>query len=178
MNDVSGTAAKMQSSTRCPISLSASAVTIAPRNPNARRRPRATLCSPPPSHTWKVRETTGRRGRKVDPAWQVPRQLLTAHERLHPAKFASMWNALLDTGEAGVEIQGAYIVKENLRALLASAGTRPERSVISRRLTTFYDHAAASSAPEVHRLAATVDRWWPAVLAGLETGYSNSRSED
>ncbi|MGV8979202.1 MAG: ISL3 family transposase [Cellulomonas sp.] len=124
-----------------------------------------------------VRETTGRRGRKVDPAWQVRRQLLTAHERLRPAKFATMWNALLDTGEAGVEILGAYIVKEDLRSLLALAGTHPDRTLICRRLTTFYDHAAASSAPEVHRLAATVDRWWPAVLAGIETGYSNSRSE-
>lgn len=39
--------------------------------------------------------------------------------------------------------------------------------MISARLTTFYDHAAASAAPEVHRLATTVDKWWPAILAGL-----------
>ena len=124
-----------------------------------------------------VREHEGRRGRKVDPAWRVRRRLLTAHERLRPETFTKMWNALIDTGDAGVEILGAYVVKEDLRALLALAGTHPDRTLICRRLTTFYDHAAASSAPEVHRLAATIDRWWPAVLAGLETGYSNSRSE-
>src|SRR5674476_744430 len=49
MNEVSRPPVRMKSSTRRPLSLSASAVTIAPRRPNARRRPRATLYSPPPS---------------------------------------------------------------------------------------------------------------------------------
>jgi len=124
-----------------------------------------------------VREHEGRRGRKVDPAWQVRRRLLTGHEHLRPQTFVAMWNALIDTGDPGLEILGAYIVKEDRRALLALAGTSPERREISRRLSSFYDHAAASTAPEVHRLATTVDKWWPAVLAGLQTGYSNSRSE-
>jgi len=124
-----------------------------------------------------VRETEGRRGRKIDPAWQVRRRLLTGHEHLRPQTFTKMWNVLVDTGDAGIEILGAYIVKEDRRALLALSGTHPDRAVIRNRLFTFYDHAAASTAPEVHRLAATVDTWWPAVLAGLQTGYSNSRSE-
>src|SRR5665647_1812417 len=124
-----------------------------------------------------VREHEGRRGRKVDPAWRVRRRLLTGHEHLRTETFVKMWNALIDTGAPGLEILGAYIVKEDLRALLALAGTHPDRRVISGRLYTFYNHAAASSAPEVHRLATTVDTWWQAILAGLETGYSNSRSE-
>ena len=49
-----------------------------------------------------VREAAGRRGRKVDPAWRVRRRLLTAHERLRPETFATMWNALLDTGDPGL----------------------------------------------------------------------------
>jgi transposase len=124
-----------------------------------------------------VREHEGRRGRKVDPAWRVRHRLLTGHEHLRPETFQTMWNALIDTGDPSVEILGAYIVKEDLRALLALAGTHPDPREISRRLTAFYDHSAASSAPEVHRLATTVDKWWPTVLAGLESGYSNSRSE-
>ena len=122
-------------------------------------------------------EHEGRRGRKVDPAWRVRRRLLTGHEHLRPETFVAMWNALIDTSDPGVEILGAYIVKEDLRALLALAGTHPDHHEIAAALTTFYDHAAASTAPEVHRLAATVERWWPAILASLETGYSNSRSE-
>ena len=49
----------MRSSTSRPTGLSASAVTIAVSNPKQRRNPRATLYSPPPSHTrkWRVVET-------------------------------------------------------------------------------------------------------------------------
>jgi transposase len=124
-----------------------------------------------------IREDQGRRGRKIDPAWRTRRRLLTAHERLHPASFARMWNSLVDTGDPGWEILGAYVAKEDLRALLALAGTDPDRTVIRSRLEAFYQRAAASPAPEVHRLAGTVEAWWPAVEAGIRTGHSNARSE-
>ncbi|CCG05234.1 ISL3 family transposase [Blastococcus saxobsidens] len=124
-----------------------------------------------------IRETEGRRGRKVDPAWRLRRRLLTAHERLSSDSFTRMWNTLVDTGAPGEEILSAWVVKEDLRALLALAGTAPDREDIHRRLEVFYAHAAASTAPEVHRLAATIETWWPAILAGLHTGYSNARSE-
>ena len=124
-----------------------------------------------------IRETEGRRGRKTDPAWAARRRLLTGHERLRPESFAKMWNSLIDTGDAGVLILQAYTVKEELRSLLSLAGTNPERHVIRTRLDSFYQQAAATDAPEAHRLAATVEAWWPAIEAGLLTGYSNSRSE-
>jgi len=97
-----------------------------------------------------IREHEGRRGRKVDPAWQVRRRLLTAQERLRPETFTKMWQALEDTGDPGIEILHAYIVKEDLRALLALSGTQPERQVIRAKLDRFYVRAAASTSPEVH----------------------------
>ena len=118
-----------------------------------------------------------RRQRKRDPEWANRRRLLTGYERLAPERFAKMWNILLDTGEAGIEVLHAYTVKENLRQLLELAGTNPDRSRISHRLWRFYAQAAASDSPEVHRLAATVDTWWDAVEAAINTGYSNARSE-
>jgi transposase len=124
-----------------------------------------------------IRETEGRRGRKTDPAWAARRRLLTGHERLRPETFAKMWNSLIDTGDTGVLILQAYTVKEELRSLLSLAGTNPERHIIRTRLDSFYQQAAATDAPEAHRLAATVEAWWPAIEAGLLTGYSNSRSE-
>lgn len=124
-----------------------------------------------------IRETEGRRGRKIDPAWRVRRRLLTGYERLRLETFTGMWNTLIDTGDPGVEILSAWVVKEDLRTLLALAGTNPLRPQIRGRLAAFYDHAADSTAPEVHRLAATVEAWWPAIEAGLRTGYSNARSE-
>ena len=124
-----------------------------------------------------IRETEGRRGRKSDPAWAARRRLLTGHERLRPETFAKMWNSLIDTGDAGIQILQAYVVKEELRSLLLLAGTNPERHVTRGKLDSFYQQAAATDAPEAHRLAATVEAWWPAIEAGLLTGYSNSRSE-
>ena len=124
-----------------------------------------------------TRQARGRRGRKRDPEWAGRRRLLRAHERLDPASFARLWNALVDAGDPGIEILHAYTVKEDLRALLALAGTDPDRSKIRDRLWRFYDRAATSKSPEVHRLAATIEAWWPAVEAAITTGYSNARSE-
>ena len=107
----------------------------------------------------------------------VRRRLLTGHERLSDRSFARMWNQLIDTGDPGLEVLVAYTVKENLRQLLALAGTHPDREVISHRLWRFYDQAAESRSPEVHRLAATVEAWWSAIEAAITTGYSNARSE-
>lgn len=124
-----------------------------------------------------TRTVRGRRGRKRDPEWANRRRLLTGYERLNPQQFATMWNTMLDAGEAGVEVLHAYTVKENLRQLLELAGTNPDRSLISHRLWRFYAQAAASDTPEVHRLAATVEAWWDPVEAAITTGYSNARSE-
>jgi transposase len=106
------------------------------------------------------RATRDARGRKRDPEWAGRRRLLTAHERLTPEAFAKLWNSLIDAGDPGIEILHAYTVKESLRQLLDLAGTHPDREAISHRLWRFYDQAASSSSPEVHRLAATIETWW------------------
>ncbi len=124
-----------------------------------------------------TRDVRGRRGRKKDPEWAARRRLLTGYERLGPETFARLWNSLVDAGDPGLEILHAYTVKENLRHLLDLAGTGPDREIISHRLWRFYDQAASSTSPEVHRLAATIEAWWPAVEAAITTGYSNARSE-
>lgn len=124
-----------------------------------------------------TREHYGRRGRKTDPAWTSRRRLLTGYPRLSEEGFMRMWNGLIDTGDPGIEILHAYTVKEDLRALLALAGTNPSRCQIAHRLERFYLRAASCPAPEAHRLAETIEAWWPAIEAGLVTGYSNARSE-
>jgi hypothetical protein len=43
-------------------------------------------------------------------------------------KFTDMWNRLIDLGQAGAEILGAWIAKEELRALLALARIGARRS--------------------------------------------------
>ena len=124
-----------------------------------------------------TRDVRGRRGRKRDPEWAGRRKLLLAHERLEPAVFAKVWNALIDAGDPGVEILHAYTVKESLRSLLALSGTNPDRVLIRDRLWRLYEQAATSTSPEVHRFAATIETWWPAIEAAIMTDYSNARSE-
>ena len=56
-------------------------------------------------------------------------------------------------------------------------GTNPERHLIRNRLDSFCQYAAAAKAPEAHRPAGTIEDWWPAIEAGILTGYSNARPE-
>jgi transposase len=124
-----------------------------------------------------IRESYGRRGRGSDSAWRLRRRLLTGFERLRPEVFARMWNQLLDSGDPGLEVLHAFVVKEDLRTLLKLSGTNPDRHTISAALFRFYSRAATSPSPEIHRLAATIEAWWPAIEAAILTGHSNARSE-
>ncbi len=116
------------------------------------------------------------RGRKKDPEWAARRRLLLGYQRDNTEALTRIWNALIEAGEPGLEILHAYIVKEQLRRLLALP-TTADRELISHRLWQFYTQAAASDIPEAHRLAETIEAWWPAVEAAITTGYSNARSE-
>ncbi len=121
-------------------------------------------------------DTHGRRGRKQDPEWANRRRLLTARERLSPKAFATMWNALIDN-DPSCQILSAYIAKEELRQLLAAAADRVDDTEIRTRLYRFYSWCADTKIPELHRLATTIETWWPAILAFLRTGLSNARTE-
>jgi transposase len=119
----------------------------------------------------------GRRVRKDDPEYGIRRRLLRNREDLTEAKFTDMWNRLIDLGRPGEEILSAWIAKEELRALLALARTHPARHQISTRLWAFYQWCAESAIPELHRLAATVEAWWPQIEAFVLTGITNAASE-
>ena len=41
----------------------------------------------------------------------------------------------------------------------------------------FYQRCADADVPELHRLATTVETWWPQILAFLHTGITNAGSE-
>jgi transposase len=119
----------------------------------------------------------GRRGRRSDPEYKVRNLLRRNREDLSPRAFAKLWNTLVDLGQDGVTILTAWIAKEELRSLLALAGTHPDRSVISRRLYRFYTWCADSGIPELARLAATVETWWPCIEAFIHTKITNAKSE-
>jgi transposase len=126
------------------------------------------------------RVTSALRGRRVrtgDPEYGIRRRLLRNREDLTDEKFTDMWNRLIDLGGPGHDILSAWIAKEELRALLALARTHPTRHQISTRLWAFYQWCADTTIAELHRLAATIGAWWPAIEAFLLTGVTNAASE-
>lgn len=123
--------------------------------------------------TWHLRN---RRGRKLDPEWANRRRLLTGWERLRPNALAKMWRDLQDHDPTG-QILAAWIAKEELRTLLASAAQHAAPHVIRQRLHNFYAWCASTNIPEVHRLAATIETWWPQTLLFLQTRLTNARTE-
>lgn len=121
-------------------------------------------------------DTHGRRGRRQDPEWANRRRLLSARERLSDRSFATMWNALIDHDPSG-QILLAHIAKDELRQLLSAAHQGVDNSEIRRRLYRFYMWCADAKIPELTRLATTIEAWWPAVLAFVQTGLTNARTE-
>ena len=119
----------------------------------------------------------GRRGRDSDPEWKIRNLLGRNRENLTDRQLAKLWNTLADLDEPGQTILAAWIAKEELRALLALAGTHPDRTVIAHRLTRFYLWCADAGIPELERLASTVSTWWPCIEAFLHTGLTNAASE-
>jgi transposase len=61
--------------------------------------------------------------------------------------------------------------------VLALARTSPARHVVRARLGAFYGWCARADIPELHRLAATVENWWPEIERFLDTGLTNARTE-
>ena len=116
---------------------------------------------------------TGRRGRKVDPAWAHRRLLLTAGDRLSErqrARLARCWPTTTRTGRS----PRAYQVKERLRELLA----KPARPVAAAGpALAFYHACAQADLPETTRLAGTIGTWWPHILIAIQHGVTNARTE-
>jgi transposase len=123
-----------------------------------------------------TRQVLGRRGTTREPAWANRRRLLRARERLTTGQFNRMWEEIL-TQEATGELLATWIAKEELRYLLSLARQRAPRSEISNRLFAFYDWCARADVPEVTTLARTIEAWWPQILAFIDTGITNARTE-
>jgi hypothetical protein len=128
-----------------------------------------------------IRDLLGRRGRTPDPAWANRRLLLHGREPLSEAALARMWNGCdvdgcVDHDPSG-QILSAWIAKEELRALCATAARGGHRHEIRDRLWAFYSWCADAQIPELTTLAETIQTWWPAVEVFLSTGLTNARTE-
>jgi transposase len=123
-----------------------------------------------------TRDLLGRRGRTVDPAWANRRLLLRGRERLSQPALTRMWNGCIDNDPTG-QILSAWIAKEELRALCATAARGGHPGEIRDQLYAFYRWCADAQIPELTTLAETIETWWPAIETFLLTGLTNARTE-
>jgi transposase len=118
----------------------------------------------------------GRRGRKADVEWINRRRLLRGAERLTDEQRHTLFAKLL-TADPGEDIAAAWIAKELLRELLSCAQRGGLRYEIHAALDRFYRFCAACKVPEVISFARTIEAWQDAIIAALQTGLTNARTE-
>ncbi len=123
--------------------------------------------------TWAQR---GRRGRKADVEWINRRRLLRGAERLTPEQRGILFAKLL-SADPNEDIAAAWIAKESLRELLSCADRGGLRYEISAALDRFYRFCAACKVPEVISFARTIETWQQPIIAALQTGLTNARTE-
>ena len=99
-------------------------------------------------------DTTGKRGTAKDPIRAERNRLLRGYDRLSAEQFNKMWNGLID-GDPSGQILSAWVGKEELRRLLATARAGGTRHDVAHRLVRFNSWCANSSVPELERLAST-----------------------
>jgi len=118
----------------------------------------------------------GRRGRKCDPEWVSRRRMLRGVERLTDEQRLKMFDRL-ETFDRDGDLVAAWITKELLRKMLHCKDTGALRYEMRTAFDEFYTFAAACKVPEIRTLATTVDMWQRPIIAAIETGLSNARSE-
>jgi len=123
--------------------------------------------------TWAQR---GRRGRKVDVEWINRRRLLRGAERLTDAQRTTLFTKLL-SADPHEDIAAAWIAKELLRELLSCAERGGLRYEIIAALDRFYRFCAACTVPEVISFARTIETWQAPIIAAIQTGLTNARTE-
>jgi len=116
--------------------------------------------------------TLGHRGHKSDPLYRARRRLLAGHERLSEPAWSRV-ELLLDLGDPEGEVGAAYLAKELLREVYDTADRHEARW----RLRRLYAQCETSDVPELERLARTIRRWEPHVLAWHTTQLTNGPTE-
>ncbi|MDE0115521.1 MAG: transposase [bacterium] len=118
-------------------------------------------------------DATGHRGRRGDPLYTARELLLAGAERLDVRGRDKMREAL-DQGDPYDEVADCWAAKEKIRSVFKASD--PEQA--SDLLDDAIDYCAApEAAPELHRLARTLNRWRTETETSTSTGAHNGRTE-
>ncbi|WP_285249471.1 ISL3 family transposase [Pseudarthrobacter sp. fls2-241-R2A-168] len=119
-----------------------------------------------------TQQVHGRRGRSIDPVWTNRRLLLRAGDTLSDRARERLSN-VFDTDHATGKLQAAWLVKEQLRALLTT-GPLADAAAAKGQLQALVVQAAQ---PETNRLWRTVCRWWKEIEVLIVTGATTAKVE-
>ncbi len=119
-----------------------------------------------------ARQTHGRRGMVIDPAWANRRLLLRGADTLSAAGWARL-ERVLRTDDPTDELGAAWGIKEQVRRLLRT-GSLADAHTEKMRLGAY---VLAADMPETDKLYDTICTWWPAIEVLIVTGVTNARTE-
>jgi transposase len=114
----------------------------------------------------------GRRGGSIDPVWANRRLLLRAGDTLSD-RARDRLSIVFTTDDATGQLQAAWLVKEQLRTLLAT-GSLADAAAAKDRLQALVEKA---DQPETNRLWRTVCRWWKEIEVLSVTGATTAKVE-
>ena len=118
-------------------------------------------------------QTLGHRGRTGDPLYGARKLLLMGAERLGPAGWDRLRQAL-DAGDPYDEVVDCWAAKEKVRSVFKTA----DPGQASDRLDDAISWCEApEAAPELKRLARTLTRWRTEIETSVATGTHNGRTE-
>lgn len=119
-----------------------------------------------------ARQTHGRRGMVIDPAWANRRLLLRGADTLSRAGWARL-ERVLRTDDPTDELGAAWGIKEQVRRLLRT-GSLADAHTEKMRLGAY---VMAANMPETDKLYDTICAWWPQIEVLIVTGVTNARTE-
>lgn len=119
-----------------------------------------------------ARQTHGRRGMVIDPAWANRRLLLRGADTLSRAGWARL-ERVLRTDDPSDELGAAWGIKEQVRRLLRT-GSLAEAHTEKMRLGAY---VMAANMPETDKLYDTICAWWTQIEVLIVTGVTNARTE-
>ncbi len=118
-------------------------------------------------------DTLGHRGRRGDPLYGARKMLLTGAERLDPRGWEQMRKAL-DQGDPYDEVADCWQAKEKIRSVFNTGDPDQASDLLDDAIAYCL---APEAAPELHKLARTLNRWRQEIKTSISTGAHNGRTE-
>ena len=114
-------------------------------------------------------DTTGHRGRKGDPLYQIRNLLRASRDRLTKRQQERLREAFV-ADEAHISVEVAYLLTQQVREVFHQATPTQGRRLATRLI----ERLPTCPIPEIARLGRTLRKWKDAFLAYFDTGGASN----